>query len=116
MTERFWDEMAPYEGPNGYARCTGEEVVGSITQSIEFKLETSLMLSRVGVREMTDGRRYILAIRKAGHVPSHGHARVAILHRGHMTFKELAEDVYRRERGFMDPGLAKFYRQQIDAL
>jgi hypothetical protein len=114
MTERFWDEMAPY-GANGYSFGRGEWVDGSVSQSVQFKMRPGDQCIARGVMLMSDGRVYTWTVLAEGreHRPG-APRRLASLSR--QTFADAARGMLTFEWDLIDPDLIDGYQSQVDAL
>lgn len=113
-SEPFWDDAAPYEGPNLYARHEGQEVTGLRTQVIQFKMRPGDQCIARGVMLLSDDRVYIWSVRAEGHADMNGRRRLATLSR--QSFADTARGLFKFERDRIEPDLLDHYQAQIDAL
>lgn len=115
IAERFWDDAAPYEGKNLYARGTGAYVSGGIAAAIQFKMREGDQCDARGVMLMTDGRVYTWTCRAERHADLNGRRRLATFMRSG-TFADHARGLFEFERTRIDPELMDHYRAQLAAL
>lgn len=109
--EPFWDDMGPYEGPNLYARGTGEYVPGRVTAAIQFRTERSQQCIARGVMLMDDESVYLWTVRRERHADVNGRRRLAT--RVRQSFREAAAGLLEFERSFIDPDLYAHYANQV---
>lgn len=114
MTERFWDQSAPY-GRNGYSFGRGEWVDGTVLKSIQFKMREGDQCLVRGVMEMDDGHVYTWTVLREGREHRPGVPR-RLASRVRTSFAIAAREMLDFERDRIDPDLIAGYREQVDAL
>lgn len=114
MTERFWDQGAPY-GANQYSYGRGEWVDGSVSTSIQFKMRPGDQCIARGAMLMDDGRVYTWTVLAEGREHRPGvPRRLASLSR--LSFADVARGMLECETDRIDPELIDGYRAQVAAL
>lgn len=123
MSDRFWDQMAPYgPAPLFYSYGRGEWVAGSVVQSVQFRMRAGDQALARGVMLMNDGRVYTWTVLREGREHTPGTPRrLATLNRTRggdsaATFAGIARELLTFERDRIEPELFDGYRVQVDAL
>ena len=122
MTERFWDQAAPY-GPNLYSYGRGEWVDGKVSRSIQFTMRDGDQCLARGAMLMNDGRVYTWTVLREGreHRPESPRrlaSMVCVRFGGDSvaTFRDEARGMLEFERDRIEPDLFDVYRAEVNAL
>lgn len=112
--EPFWDAMGPHEGPNLYARGTGECVPGWAVVVIQFRTPRSERCIARGVMLMDDDSVYTWSVMRERFSDMNGRRRLAS--RSRQSFRETAAGLLKHEQEYMDPDLYAHYAKKIEKI